>query len=84
MYITNIFLIQWLYGSPLEGAILYSATFVIPNIIQAMINILVGILIFIVIPENLAIQARFGKYGNDEYDKYKEISAEELELAGDE
>ncbi|MBY8997570.1 MAG: hypothetical protein KGD60_07550 [Candidatus Thorarchaeota archaeon] len=84
MYITNIFLIQWLYGSPLEGAILYSATFVIPNIIQAIINILVGILIFIVIPENLAIQARFGKYGADEYDKYEEISAEELESAGNE
>ena len=84
MYLTNIFLIQWLYGSPLEGAILLSGTFVIPNIIQAMINIFVGISIFIIIPENLAIQARFGKYGTDEYDKYEEISAEELELAGDE
>ena len=79
MYATNIFLIQWLYGSPLEGAIILSGTFVIPNIIQALINTLIGILIFVIIPENLAIQARFGKYGTDEYDRYEEISAEELE-----
>ncbi|MBY8998694.1 MAG: hypothetical protein KGD60_13270 [Candidatus Thorarchaeota archaeon] len=79
MYVTNIFLIQWLYGSPLEGAIILSGTFVIPNIIQALINTLIGILIFVIIPENLAIQARFGKYGTDEYDRYEEISAEELE-----
>ncbi len=56
----------------------------IPNIIQAMINILIGILIFIIIPENLAIQARFGKYGTDEYEKYEEISTDELESTGDE
>ena len=79
MYVTNIFLIQWLYGSPLEGAIILSGIFFIPNIIQALINTLIGILIFVIIPENLAIQARFGKYGTDEYDRYEEISAEELE-----
>ena len=84
MYITNIFLIQWLYGSPLDGAIILSGAFVIPNIIQALINILIGVLIFIIIPENLAVQARFGKYGTDEYEKCEEISAEELESTGDE
>jgi len=84
MYVTNIFLIQSFYGLTLEAAIALSATFVIPNIIQALINILVGILIFIIIPENLAIQARFGKYGTEEYDKYEEISAEELEATDDE
>lgn len=84
MYVTNIFLIQSLYGLSLEAAIALSATFVIPNVIQALINVLIGILIFIVIPENLAIQARFGKYGTDESDKYEEISAEELEPTDDE
>ena len=84
MYVTNIFLIQWLYGSPIEAAIILSGTFIIPNIIQALINTLVGIFIFIIIPENLAIQARFGKYGTDEYDKYEEISAEELVSTDDE
>ena len=84
MYVTNIFLIQWLYGSPIEGAIILSGTFIIPNIIQALINTLIGIFIFIIIPENLAIQARFGKYGTDEYDKYEEISAEELVSTDDE
>ncbi len=84
MYITNIFLVQWLYGLPFEVAIVSSAAFVIPNAIQALINVLVGILIFIIIPENLAIQARFGKYGTDEYDKYEEISVEEIESTDDE
>ena len=84
MYITNIFLVQWLYGLPLEIAILSSGTFVVPNIIQALINILAGIVIFMLIPENLAIQARFGKYGADEYEKYEEISVEEIESAGNE
>lgn len=84
MYITNIFLVQWLYGMPLEVAVVSSATFVIPNAIQALINVLAGIFIFLIIPESLAIQARFGKYGVDEYDKYEEISAEELESADNE
>jgi riboflavin transporter FmnP len=83
MYITNIFLIQWLYGSPLEGAIILSGAFVIPNIVQALINIIIGVIVFIIIPENLAIQARFGKYGTDEYGKYEEISTEELEATDD-
>jgi riboflavin transporter FmnP len=84
MYITNVFLIQWLYGMPQEGAIALSATFVIPNVIQATINILIGVFIFIIIPESLAIQARFGKYGADEYENYEEISTEELESTSDE
>ena len=83
MYITNIFLIQWLYGSPLEGALILSGAFVLPNIVQAIINIFIGVIIFIIIPENLAIQARFGKYGTDEYDNYEEISVEELLSTGD-
>ncbi|MHA1952221.1 MAG: hypothetical protein ACW987_20480, partial [Candidatus Thorarchaeota archaeon] len=33
MYISNIFLVQWLYGSPPDVAIVLSATFVIPNVI---------------------------------------------------
>lgn len=84
MYVTNIFLIQWLYGMPQETAIVLSATFVIPNVIQALINTIVGILIFIVIPENLKIEARFGKYNDAFYDAYEEISADELESIDDE
>ena len=82
MYFTNIFLIQWLYGLPLEGAIPLSATFVIPNILQAIINIMIGIFIFVIVPENLAMQARFGKFGETDRDAYEEISAEEIESAG--
>jgi hypothetical protein len=83
MYITNIFLIQWLYGLPLDGAVVLSASFVIPNAIQAVINIAIGIFIFIIIPENLAIQARFGKYGTDENKMYEEISTSEFESSND-
>ena len=84
MYFANIYLIQWLYGLPLDGAIALSVSFVIPNIIQAVINVLVGILLFVVIPENLAIEARFGKYGTDEYSEYQEIPPDELESINDE
>lgn len=84
MYVTNIFLIQWLYGMPADGAILLSGTFIVPNIIQALINTVVGIFVFIIIPENLAIQARFGKYGTDEYQKYEEISVDDMMAPDDE
>ena len=84
MYITNIPLIQFFYGGTLETAILSSGAFVIPNIIQAFINILLGIIVFIIIPENLAISARLGKYAEDVDVLYEEISAEELESTGDE
>jgi riboflavin transporter FmnP len=77
MYITNVFFIQWLYGLTPEAAIALSATFVIPNIIQAFINVLIGILIFIIIPENLKIQAGFGD--SFEEKSYEEITAEEID-----
>jgi len=81
MYITNVFLIQWLYGLTPESAIALSATFIIPNILQAFINVLIGVFIFIIIPENLAIQAGFDE--SFEEMSYEEISAEEIESAGD-
>lgn len=84
MFVTNIPLILFFWGGTVESAIVSSAAFVLPNIIQAFINTLVGIMVFIIIPENLAIQARFGKYGSDDYENYEEISAEELESTGDE
>jgi hypothetical protein len=84
MYFSNIYLIQWLYGVPLDGAIVLSAGFVVPNIVQAVINVLAAILLFVIIPENLAIEGRFGKYGTDEYEKYREISPDELESIDDE
>jgi hypothetical protein len=79
MYITNIFLIQWLYGLPADSAVVLSATFVIPNIIQAVINVFLGILIYIAIPENLKVEARFGTDRDSLDGMYEEISAEELE-----
>jgi len=84
MYISNLFLIQWLYGTPPEVAFTLSVSFVVPNVIQALLNVLISILIFIIIPENLAIQGGFGKYNSEEIEKYEEISEEELEASVDE
>ncbi|MFX1579028.1 MAG: hypothetical protein ACFFBJ_05230 [Promethearchaeota archaeon] len=84
MYVTNIFLIQWLYGLPADSAVVLSATFVIPNIIQAVINVFLGILIYIAIPENLKVEARFGNNRSSLDGKYEEISAEELESSDNE
>ena len=79
MYFSNIFLIQWLYGYPMDVAIGVSATFVIPNILQAFINIALGTMVFIIIPESLAMQAGLGKYGDEEHEIYEEISVDELD-----
>ncbi|MFW9833758.1 MAG: hypothetical protein ACFFEK_07175 [Candidatus Thorarchaeota archaeon] len=84
MYVTNIFLIQWLYGLPADSAVVLSATFVIPNIIQAVINVFLGILIYIVIPEGLKVEARFGSDRDYLDGMYEEISAEELESSDNE
>ncbi|TFG25897.1 hypothetical protein EU528_15220 [Candidatus Thorarchaeota archaeon] len=83
MYVSNIFLIQWLYMAPPEVALALSASFVLPNFIQAIVNVLIGILIFIIIPENLLIEGRLGKYGYDGDRIYEEISEDESELSSD-
>lgn len=78
MYISNIFLIQWLYGSPPEVALALSVAFVLPNLIQAFLNVFFGILIFMIIPESLMIEGRLGKYNYEEDRIYEEISEDEL------
>ena len=80
MYISNIFLIQWLYMSPPEVALALSASFVLPNLIQAFLNIFFGILIFMIIPESLMIEGRLGKYSHEEDRIYEEISEDELRI----
>lgn len=83
MYISNIFLIQWLYMFPPEVALTLSASFVLPNLIQAFLNVFIGILIFMTIPESLMIEGRLGKYGHGEDRIYEEISEDEPELSSD-
>jgi hypothetical protein len=83
MYVSNIFLIQWLYMAPPEVALTLSASFVIPNLIQAFLNVFIGTLIFMIIPENLMIQGSLGKYGDVEDQQYEEISEEELQQSSD-
>ncbi|MHA2378887.1 MAG: hypothetical protein ACXADS_06405 [Candidatus Thorarchaeota archaeon] len=60
MFFTNIYLIQNFFGVPLEGAVLASIAYVVPNIVQAVINILGGVVLYHLIPENLALQAGLG------------------------
>ena len=83
MYISNIFFIQWLYMAPPEVALTLSASFVLPNLIQAFLNVLIGILIFMIIPESLMIEGRLGKYGHEKDRIYEEISEDEPELSAD-
>jgi riboflavin transporter FmnP len=82
MYISNIFLIQWLYMQPPEVALALSASFILPNLIQAFLNVFIGIIIFIAIPENLKIEGQLGKYGSEEFQMYEEIS-EDHEIVSD-
>lgn len=84
MYFGNIFLFSFFGYMPFEVAIGVSAIYIPWNVIQAIINVLGGTLLYQMIPESLAIQAGLGKYRLRSESKYEEISAEELEPTSDE
>ncbi len=60
-----------------ESAIIASTTLVPWNAIQAVINIVGGLVLYQFIPESIRIQAGLGKHRTDEV-KYEELSEEEL------
>ncbi|MFW9837061.1 MAG: hypothetical protein ACFFE7_06045 [Candidatus Thorarchaeota archaeon] len=84
MFLTNIPLLQIFYGFTPETAVIGSAGYVLLNIFQAIINIVLGIGFFIIIPENLKIEAQLGSHRADRIENYEEISAEELEETNNE
>jgi riboflavin transporter FmnP len=78
MLIGNVFLFEFFYGMSYDAAFALSTIYVPWNFIQAIINVLGGIILFKLIPENIQMQAGFGKFGAVE-SKYEELSEEELD-----
>jgi hypothetical protein len=79
MFLTNIPLLQVLYGLPLDAAVVGSAAYVVLNIIQASINIVGGLALYYLIPENLALQAGLGDDADSASSRVEELPLEEIE-----
>lgn len=62
MYFANIALPIFFYGIPVEVAIGTSLLYLPWNVVQALINIVGGWLIFNAIPRELAVEAALGEY----------------------
>jgi hypothetical protein len=78
MYPTNIMLLQVLIGLPLEAAIAGSTLYVSLNLIQAAVNIVGGVILFYLIPENLALQAGLGDDADRASERVQELPPDEI------
>ncbi len=78
MFFTNIFLLQLFYGLPLDAAIIGSAAYLFLNTIQAIINIMAGIILYQFIPEDLKAQAGLGDGADMASGQIEELSNEEI------
>ena len=78
MYPTNILLLQMLIGLPLEAAIAGSTLYVSLNLIQAAVNIVGGVILFYLIPENLALQAGLGDDADRASERVQELPPDEI------
>ena len=79
MFFTNIYLLQLFYGLTPEAAVIGSAAYVLPNVLQATINILGGVVLYHLIPENLALQAGLGDDAGSASSRVEELPLEEIE-----
>jgi hypothetical protein len=79
MFITNIYLLQVFYGLTPEAAVVGSAAYGGLNVIQAIINILGGVVLYHLIPENLALQAGLGDDAGSASSRVEELPLEEIE-----
>jgi hypothetical protein len=79
MFFTNIYLLQIFYGLTPEAAVIGSAAYGVPNIVQAIINILGGVALYHLIPENLALQAGLGDDAGSASSRVEELPLEEIE-----
>jgi hypothetical protein len=79
MFFTNIYLLQFFYGLTPEAAVIGSAAFAFPNVLQAFINIIGGVVLYHLIPENLALQAGLGDDAAGASSKVEELPLEEIE-----
>ncbi|TFF91683.1 hypothetical protein EU546_08290 [Candidatus Thorarchaeota archaeon] len=62
MYFANIALPIFFFGLPVEAAIATSLLYLPWNVVQAIINIILGWVLYNAIPRELAIEAGFGEY----------------------
>lgn len=79
MFFTNIYLLQFFYGLTPESAVIGSAAFALPNVLQAIINIIGGVMLYHLIPENLALQAGLGDDAGSASSRIEELPLEEIE-----
>ncbi|MFX0053437.1 MAG: hypothetical protein ACFFAX_00960 [Promethearchaeota archaeon] len=79
MFFTNIYLLQFFYGFTPEAAILGAAGYSLPNVLQAIINILGGVVLYHLIPESLALQAGLGDDAGSASSRVEELPLEEIE-----
>ena len=79
MYFGNTFLFMIFYTSSVDSAYALSAVYIPWNIVQAIINVVLGIFLYQMIPENLRIQAGLGEFRNNEQTAYEELSENELD-----
>ena len=84
MLFGNTILLQFFYGLPVEAAYSLSLIYVPWNILQALINIIGGIILYNLIPESIRIQAGLDIYRASTIHKYEEISSIEIEAIDDE
>ncbi|MFW9944905.1 MAG: hypothetical protein ACFFB7_07900 [Candidatus Sifarchaeia archaeon] len=79
MFFTNIYLIQNFFGVPYEGAVIGSVAYVVPNMVQAVINVVGGVVLYHLIPESLALQAGLGDDAVSASSRVEELPSEEIE-----
>ncbi len=79
MFFTNIYLLQFFYGFTPEAAMIGSVAFALPNVLQAIINILGGVVLYHLIPENLALQAGLGDDAVGASSGVEELPLEDIE-----
>jgi hypothetical protein len=80
MYFGNILLLPFFYGISIEVAVSASLIYIPWNILQAVINVVGGWVIFEVIPEDIAVQAGLGDYYDMEKTEELEMTPEEVGL----
>ena len=79
MYYTNIILLPILTPTPVEAAVI-AATILIPwNMLQAVINIVVGGVLFYIIPLNLRREAGMGEFYQESFEELRELDKDEIE-----
>ncbi|TFG34681.1 hypothetical protein EU527_02415 [Candidatus Thorarchaeota archaeon] len=84
MLFGNTLLFQIFSTSSLNAAFSLSTIYVPWNIIQAIINVIIGLFLYNLIPESLKIQAGLGKYGDRETQQFEDLASEESKDIDDE